>query len=123
MNILKDNHGWGIQEMILMCLVLFVGLAVSVIIIQKSFQNLNTNNKNYLELEEKMVSAAGEYVNKYEQDNVYINLDKLIDTGLIAVIKDNNNKSCKGYVNLKEHKAYLKCSDYETVNYDENILK
>ena len=89
----------------------------------------------YLELEDKLVSTTKKYYeSKYSYpskgESTYIVLDELKQNNLIEELK-KDDEVCDGYIkvsmnNTIEYKAYIKCNNYTTTDYDkyiENINK
>ncbi len=150
-----NNHGWGVRDMIIYsCLMIFflfiVALSVSNFYdgVEKSKQldNKPTNNSagttyeedtttpvvnyDYYHLQEtKIKNAMIDYL--YDEgyllkdEIVKISLEKLISSGKITTIYDQDNKNvCTGYViayansdGTKNVRPYISCSNYITEGY------
>lgn len=109
-----NNRGWGLQAMMVCILVLMLCL---VVISMLSNKLNDTFNREYVELENKVV----EVVKKYEADNninlEVVTIEELIDSNYLEDYSVNGSK-CSGYVRKDiNYKAYIKCDNYTTVGY------
>lgn len=132
-----NNHGWGLNEMLILVAVLLSFLLIAVFFIIQLSKDLgdtiqSINGKvTYNDVESNIKNAAITYFEKY--------YDAQISNGTITITTNNllkykilNNKKlipteedneCKGYVlvykdNLDtKFDSYIKCEHYETVGY------
>lgn len=132
-----NNRGWGLNEMLILCVIIILAGFVSYSIYKKTFgdkdimhywennaYNGEVSNISYSKLENQMVEAASNYVNKKNIDlndmsAFYVKLSILVKDNYIDTISDGNSK-CSGYVKMTEKykKAYLKCPNYQTSGYE-----
>lgn len=113
-----NNHGWGMQEMLIMSSILFILLLIVAFYLNMLYEGFD-NNKQYHELEDKLVNAAKIYDSKQIVGN-RITLEMLKNEGYIYSFSDFNGNSCDGYVdkNNGNFTAYVKCINYETNGYN-----
>ncbi len=84
----------------------------------------------YIQLEDSLVNATKKY---YEQkysypmkgESTYIDYTELKDNNMIESLNKDDDE-CTGYVkvtmnNVVEYKAYIKCNNYTTKDYDKYI--
>lgn len=150
-----NNRGWGLGSIIAGIGVFALALLIVVILVHNGVQELepgydynsdldneyNDNNKDdkeydYSDLENKIVSAAREYVNqKYNSDFdedtlVTVTVKKLQSENLLDSIYDlkNTRKKCSGYVSFSKKnnqfnfQPFLKCDkNYTTTGYVERF--
>ena len=86
-------------------------------------------NEYYDELETTVYDATKEYVNDNpklieKKDYFKLNIDTLIKNGYIVNFEDGYGEECSGYVDINNdgnttYSVYIKCSEYETIGYDE----
>ena len=84
----------------------------------------------YTKLEEKLVSSTKKfYETKYSYpaagQSIYIEYSELKDNNMIDELKKDDDE-CNGFVkvtmkNVVEYKAYIKCNNYSTRDYDKYI--
>lgn|SRR5574344_531087 len=144
-----NNGGWGLKDMLLMVAVLAIALFISVTIYDKTFgeggvgeyvidnlssdtitssKNNYTSNISYSDIEANMVKASKNYITDndiilLEDDTLVISLDKLVNNNYMDKVTIDNNK-CSGYVVINNtYSAYLKCSNYKTLGYDQSFDK
>ena len=85
----------------------------------------------YSDIEDKMINAAKEYVNKYYENklseaSLFLKVSTLKKYKYLDTIKDANNNECSGYVQVSKnddeslsYTPYLKCKNYTTSGYEE----
>ena len=127
-----NNKGWGLNEMLALCVVLIIALFIASIFIDKALNENNITNletkdytQAYIAREIDMVSAAKEYWsdNKFELNDgvLSVTIKTLIAKDYLAVIKDPKDSSlaCSGYVIISNNYApYLTCgTNYATSGY------
>lgn len=136
---MKNNGGWGLQIMLVFCIILILGLVVSFSIIQNRFSSIAPDMPinslvNYQDVEVTLVNSAKRYINEFYkvplQDTtdleVTVSVEKLKQEGFLKSLKDpKNKKECSGYVLFKkidnhlQYQAYISCgSNYTTNGYD-----
>ena len=123
-----NNKGWGTLEMFLLSGALLLTLLFVVIMISSlygSYSN-STRNKDYFELENRLVEAAKKYVVANNIDLEYpkeVSYNTLYNSGYITDLLDSNGHSCNGYVRISKediiplYKAYIECRDYQTKDF------
>lgn len=133
-----NNHGWGLNQMLILCAVLLFFLMVAVFFIIQLSNSLGdvlrdsvVGSVSYATVEENVEIAAKDYMNTYYKEE--------IGTGTITVTVDNllkyemitesnlkpseETNACTGYALVKKENnelvidSYIKCSNYETNNY------
>lgn len=141
-----NKNGWGIKTAIAFCAVFVVALLVVVFLItgtvrkmemstpDNEYNNSETDNsfdatKYYKDIEANIYDAVKEYVDdnsKLLEKKEYfkLNLDTLVKNGYISNIDDEYGETCSGYIEINNEKevtygVFLKCSEYETIGYDE----
>jgi len=107
---------WGVIVVIILGLLTFLGFKIT------------EKDKNYNELEEKLVSSAEKYVdNKFlypkGDDEAKVTSKELIDNEFLDELKFEDDV-CSGYVIVKldgayKYNAYIKCKNYTTKGYSE----
>lgn len=126
-----NNKGWGLQEMLVLSLILIVALLISYFILSRNFNFLvteasQTYKEEYSSYESKLTQQAKNYVKiKYPNranDLVVVTYNKLKLENYIEEMYDPaNNLECNGYVLVKGERftTYLKCgSNYKTRGYN-----
>lgn len=145
---IKNNHGWGLAQMLILSAVILIFLCICIFFIFKLYSSLGkkpvivdpvldhssttySTYTSYSDMEQKLEEAGkkyGEnhYANGIGTDTVMINIRTLESEGLadkVLDIKDGN--ICEGYVTLKSNtlgfntKAYVSCSYYKSSGYQE----
>lgn len=123
-----NKNGWGTMEMFLLSGGLLVALLVAIFFISKLYGSMGdmVGNKVYINLENKIESAARNYI---EDNEIIINgeykltLTSLKNYNYISDFNDNSGNSCNGYVlitnvdSINHYKGYILCNDYQTKNY------
>lgn len=133
-----NNNGFGLKQFILYGAILMVALFfVSFFASQLSlefgdvFRNSVTSSNTYSSLESDLSKSALIYMDEYYKSEIglgtiTVTTDNLIRYGIMrdADLEIGAKDSCKGYVLVKKEKenslkadAYIKCSKYETLNY------
>ena len=134
-----NNHGWGLNEMLIYCGVLLFFLMIAIFfIIQLSnslgdtFKSSITGGITYSMVEDNVENATASYIEKY--------YNKEIGTGTITVMVDNllkynmlsesslkpmdEDDACGGYALVKKEneeiviRSYIKCSKYKSEDYE-----
>ena len=147
-----NNKGFGLTEVIVFIVTSLITLVICVIVYDKNFGNItkvdtsdttqiigetvkeeiiddiNTkNNREYMELVEKMVNASKIYIsNNYtgKTDRITIKLSKLVGEDYIDQLMDPNDAEtiCTGYIiydGVDYYEPYLKCgTNYQSNNYN-----
>ena len=135
-----NNRGWGLQMMLVFCLIFIFALIISAVIIEKSLKpNINKpinpnipteiNKKDYQKIEAQMRDSAKLYQEKYypnitDNDEYIVTLKTLHENNYINQVIDPNKTTtvCSGYVifikqnNVLNYKPYLKCGSSYTTN-------
>ena len=141
-----DNKGWGLNTMLIMVCVIVVFLLIATYFaIRLNSMMGNSNNKSeetvqkivnqsyYISKVNEMTDAAQKYI--YDKDiklstnKTKISMATLVGSNYMDTIKDSiTGKSCYGYSiayydvnNIKIIKSYIKCDNYESKGYGENI--
>ncbi len=118
---IRNNHGWGLKEMLfLSAILLFFVFLIAVLINQlyETTDSLINNPTSYQQVENNLKIAAKEYYEEYHED--YILSDDLIFEKYLTLknmtVKDD---ICEGYVTYQERhfNAYITCDKYETEGY------
>lgn len=88
---------------------------------------LNNKNKNYVEVEDKLLASAKKYVdNRFlypeKGKTITVTSDILIENEYLDELKYSDD-SCKGYVvvsfdGVYKYKSYIKCGHYQTNGYE-----
>lgn len=133
-----DNHGWGLNQMLVWCAVLLFFLFIAIFcIVQLSnglgdtIKNSVTNDVTYSMVEENIENASYLYMEKYYQEDlgtgtITITTDNLLKYNMIqsyALKPTDEDNACKGYSLVKKENddfvisAYISCSKYETTGY------
>ena len=123
-----NKNGWGTIEMLLLTGGLLIALIIAIFFISKlygSFSN-SVGNKQYMDLENRLETAAKEYMN---DNNIEVNGDyrttysTLKSNNYIGELTDIDGNSCNGYVeitvvdNIDHYRGYLLCDNYQTTDY------
>lgn len=130
-----NNHGWGLNQMLIYCAIILFFLMISVFfIIQLSNALGDTIKKNvinentYSDIENIISSAAVDYIEKYYENDLSIGTvtvptKNLLHYNLITesrLVTTPGNDECYGYALVKKEAdeltshSYIKCSNYET---------
>ena len=125
-----NNHGWGLQEMIILCCILVGFLILVVVLVNQLYSGLEqmetTNNETYgysfEDIENNLKEASRKYYLK-NKSLVMITSDDLLSENYITISKLtplNGTEPCIGYVKVVDDKtfdAYISCEEYETEGY------
>lgn len=106
---------WGVLVLVLIGLLTTLGFM------------LKKHNSNYLDLENKLVASAENYVSNISfanREELKITKEELLENNYIDNLKYKDD-ICDGYVliNFQEkitYKAYILCKNYKTRDYDKN---
>lgn len=133
-----DNHGWGLNQMLIYCAILLFFLLIAIFFIVQLSRSLGDTLKDaiaevvtYSEVEENIKSAAKSYMEKYYHEEmgtgtITITADNLLKYDMLdekSLTPTEEKKSCIGYALVKKDNneqkisSYIKCKDYETNNY------
>jgi len=107
---------------------LLIALLVAVFFIARLYSSLDgtVGNKQYIDLEFKLETAAREYINSKGIDingEITINYNTLKTNNFVDELKDIDGNHCNGYVkinnvdNVNHYTGYISCNDYRTPNY------
>lgn len=132
MIMLKNKHGWGLKEMLILSGILMLFLVIAIYYIYTLYQSLDMEvaSNNYTELEEKLEYNANIYLKDYYDKNldstgVTITRSLLRTYDLDVDLEDNKGRACSGYVIAKKSHgeeqidAYISCPDYTTDGYED----
>lgn len=132
-----NNHGWGLNEMLILMAVLLSFLLVAIFfVIQLSnalgdtFQTMH-GKVTYTDVEDTIKAAATSYINEfYEYEigsgTITVTTENLIKYEILDASKlkpTDEKSSCKGYVLVSKDKEallfapYITCDNYETKGY------
>jgi hypothetical protein len=130
-----NNHGWGLNQMLIYCAILFAFLMVAVVlIIQLSsiLENVNlVDTITYSDIEENVVNASNTYIEKYYKEDITtgtitITTSNLLKYNILSkkeLTPTKEDEACIGYALVKkvdnklDISSFIKCSDYETNGY------
>lgn len=133
-----NNHGWGLNEMLIYCGILLFFLMVAIFFIVQLSNSLGDTFKSsvsgditYSMVEENIKSATSSYIEKYYKEDIgtgtiTVSVDNLLKYDMLSEssIKPTDEKNaCKGYALVKKENneliidSYIKCDNYETDNY------
>ena len=115
---LKNKHGWGLKEMLILSGILMLFLVIAIYYIYTLYQSLDMEvaSNNYTELEEKL---------ELDSTGVTITRSLLRTYDLDVDLEDNKGRACSGYVIAKKSHgeeqidAYISCPDYTTDGYED----
>ena len=125
-----NNHGWGLQEMIILCCILVGFLLLVVVLVNQLYSGIeqmeyDTSEKygySYKEIESNLKEASKKYYLK-NKSAVMITTEELLLENYITSNKLtplNSSEPCIGYVNVLDSKTfdvYISCEEYETEGY------
>ncbi len=122
-----NKKGWSTLEMLLLSGGLFIALLVAVYFISTLYGSFGNSirNKQYMDIETKLASAAKKYMIDNNISNINtmtIYSDTLEVLNYIEPIKDNDGYPCTGYVLVtkvdlvNQYKAYIVCKNYKTID-------
>lgn len=138
MNMVFNNRGFGLKQMILFCAMLLVALFFAIFFtnqlmseFKESFKEGLKEDISYDSIERKIESGAGYYMKNYYKDEV--------GTGTITILSDNlikhdllknedlvtsDEDNCKGYALVRKNTdgkleitPYINCNNYVTKDY------
>ena len=133
-----DNHGWGLNQMLIWCAILFFFLFLAIFSIIQLSKGLGdslkesiTDKITYSMVEENVENATYMYMEKYYQEEIgsgtiTVTTDNLIKYDMIhnsSLKPTDENTACRGYALVKKENgsldisSYISCSDYETKGY------
>ena len=134
-----NEEGWGLKEVLIFIVIVFLCIFISMTVYHKTFGDLfgsgdSYNDETYEDVEVQLENTAKTYTDNYygkaleNGDEGVVTIRDMQGEGLLTAVKDIENDSinCSGYVNFKVnnkktlYKAYLKCADnYQTKGYQE----
>ncbi len=125
-----NNHGWGLQEMIILCCILVGFLLLVVVLVnqlysgveQMEYENSEKYGYSYKEIEKNVEEAAKKYYQKNKSVVMITTEELLLEDYLTSskLIPLNHSEPCIGYVNVLENnnfETYISCEEYETEGY------
>lgn len=129
-----NNHGWGLNEMLIYCGILLFFLIVAIFFIIQLSNSLGDalkDNVSYTMVEENIEEATASYMELYYKEDVgtgtiTVTTDNLIKYNLLnlsSLKPTEENESCKGYALVKNQNdalvitPYIKCDNYESNGY------
>lgn len=143
------NKGFGLNELIIFLVLFVIILIATSIALSKTFDKMSTQepqvkndepienkiivsdktNDIYSQIKTKMENATKIYLDEnknLKKEQAIIRLSTLINKKYMEQIIDpeNDKKLCDGYViynGNEDYDTYLKCSDYESKNYNINL--
>ena len=127
---IRNNHGWGLKEMLFFSAIILFFVILAVVLINNMYEGLSSINpstpeppkmkeKSYQDIEQILRSAAKKYVIKTRDTSNLIISDELL-SGHYITIEELSLKedTCTGYVIKDEnYAAYITCDNYETQGY------
>ncbi len=126
---MKNNHGWGMNEMIVFCCILIGFLLLVVILVNSLYSDLSKTEKkieeeqgfSYKEVESHLKDAAKKYYRDNKGEELeYINAEDLLNLNYISkeqLTPSKENDYCTGYVTITDEvvfRSYITCDNYET---------
>lgn len=133
-----NNHGWGLNQMLVLCAVLLFFLMIAVFFIIQLSNSLGdvlrdsmVGKVTYAMVEETVENAAKDYIDTYYKEEIgtgtiTVTVDNLLKYEMITendLKPSDETNSCTGYALVKKENgelnvdSYIKCSNYETNNY------
>lgn len=139
---MKNSKGWGLQAMLVFCLIFFIFLIIAVFLIVNSFKSLPNNSsdsnsnpaisnsdsnsdsdapkKDYKDLEQMMIDATSNYIlNNYTDkeldfDHIIVTLNTLVEKEYIEQLYDvdTNRSKCSGYVDIEKEESGITYKPY-----------
>ena len=120
---IRNNHGWGLKEMLFFSAIIFFFVILAFVLINNLYQGLTGESAinqtySYTSIEQNLSNAAKKYARSKNTSNLIISED-LMDA---KYLKESEMKTkddvCAGYVLVEEnYKAYITCNNYETMGY------
>ncbi len=135
------NRGFGLTEMLAICVLFLFALIVSVIVFDRAFdkhtlpRGEETLLASYEELERKVQDAASDYAKRYYSDlregsTVTVSARELQEENFLEELKSTDSITCSGYASFEivggelQTSPYIKCkSKYTTRGYQSNFDK
>ena len=143
------NKGFGLNELIIFLVLFVIILIVSSIALSRTFDTIQTNEVKtkpvqkvenkissndtitdvYGKIKNKMENATKLYFDenpKLKKEQTVVKIADLIKKDYLESIIDpsNDKKVCTGYIvynGNEDYDTYLKCSKYQSKNYDINL--
>lgn len=133
-----NNHGWGLNQMLIYCGILFFFLLVAIFFIIQLSNSLGdalkgslSDNVSYATVEENVKNSAVLYMNEYYKNEIgtgtiTVTVDNLLKYKMLEesdLIPSDEKTSCKGYALVKKENSsiivtpYISCLNYETNGY------
>lgn len=140
-----NEKGFGLKEFVIIIAVVFICMIIVMTLTGNIIDEKKDNTKEepkevetitYQDLENKLKKAAERYQNDTYSSNInneevwILSYSMLKEKEYLEPIYDikAKDKECEGYVEfvqdgaLLSYTPYLKCENYQTENYDENLL-
>lgn len=127
-----DKKKKKILIIVIIIILIAAGVGVYFYLNREDDSKKEDNKKSYKNVEKKAEEATEKYIEEEYYYKEYILISDLIEKGYlkktVLEIKDTDDK-CDGYVNIDRDskkvktQAYIKCGEYTTKNYDEEIMK
>lgn len=118
-----NNKGWGLKEMVIVSILLFLCLFIASYYIYVLYNRLTSNDySQYFNLEHKLKNAAANYIIDYSidlDDKASISLSEIRKKRYLISFEDEDGNDCSGYVIIDygSIKPYIKCNNYTTEDY------
>ena len=131
---MKNNRGWELSAMLLVCLAMAFFLILAVIVYNVHLKQIgliddHSNTVSYSELEKTVNAAFKKYVNDhYDAGNsdIVVTVDELQKSSYLGTLTGNSNTNCSGYGKYsgddKKYSSYIKCGVLYTTSGYENDL-
>jgi len=124
---IKNNHGWGLREMLFLSSILFIAVLVVAFLVNKLYDGLvgtpttSDTARSYQAIEENLKSAAKRYYRQYKNEVGEIILsNELLDVNYLTESKLTYKEDlCEGYVMIVDNNfiPFITCDNYETEGY------
>lgn len=131
-----NNHGWGLQVMMVFVLILMICLVIVSALVNKNFSYLIDDNESqsfdYTTLEKKVIESSKQYIKIKNIDvndtfSYIITVKQLQEEKLLDDLRDNFSR-CTGYSVVESdgkklvYNSYIKCgSNYKTKEYNSKL--
>lgn len=130
-----NNRGWGLKEMLILSSILIFFFCLAIYFIYVLYDSLADgfvvnedyiNESVYIEMERNIEEKSINYLSdNYVDNDTLVDIDLLIkEDYLEKVIDPETDNECTGYIKINNYdeldlKAYIKCDNYITKNYQE----
>ncbi len=132
-----NNHGWGLNQMLILCAIILFFLLVAVFFILQLSNGVGEifreiqGQVTYVTVEENVKSAASEYIEKYYHEEIgsgtiTVTTNNLKEYNLLneSELQPSEEKTtCKGYALVSKENGelqftpYIVCDHYATEGY------